>query len=52
MVSLERTREILGDAVKGMTDEEVLRIRDTMDDLVGLLLDWYLEDIETKRETT
>ena len=44
MISIERTRELLPEATKELSDEEVAEIRDTTQMLVELIFDQWMED--------
>lgn len=44
MISIERTRELMPEETKGLSDEEVAEIRDTTQMMVELLFDQWMED--------
>lgn len=48
MLSIEKCREELGDISKHMSDEEIIKIRDSLYALRELVLDDYFESLKKK----
>lgn len=48
MISIERTRELLPEETKGLSDEEVAEIRDATQMLAELIFDQWMEDRKKK----
>ena len=50
MISIERTRELLGKTAKDCTDAEIEEIRDTTQSMVELIFDQWMADQKKARE--
>lgn len=49
MLSIERTRELMPEDTKGLSDEEVADIRDTAQMLAEIAFDQWMSDRKKKR---
>lgn len=53
MLSLEHTRELLGDRAEGMQDTQVVDVRDNLYALADLLIEMYIkEDAPLRHKNT
>lgn len=46
MLSIEKCRQVLGDRAIDMTDEQIMKVRDSLYALVEMTLDQYFEDFK------
>lgn len=51
MISLEEFKNSLGDEVKNLTEEQILKLRENQDQMADIMFNMWLEKINKKGST-